>query len=143
MTKAKSFDLGSIDTIAACNKPFELEIKHPATGLGTGVFISVLGRDSDVYRGRVRAMADQAMRLAAIGKPNPNDASLDKAEAKSIEALVAATVGWRTGDDPTVSVKGEKLSFTPENVARVYRELLPVREQVQGAINDVANFMPA
>lgn len=156
MTKDDNlFDLSALDTITACNKPAEIEIKHPTTGAKTGVFVSIIGKDSDVYRGRVRAMADQTMRLAAIGKPNPNDASLDKAEAKSLEALVAATTGWRTEEpvrneagevtgqksSAVIKLSGERLDFNNENALRVYRAILPVREQVQAGVNDLGNFM--
>src|SRR4051794_5847223 len=102
--KAEAFDLGSLDTIEACNTPAEIEIKHPVTMVGTGVFISVVGRDSDNYRGRIRGMADEQLRKQAAGKST--ETSLDKMEAKNIDALVAATTGWRTGDDPAVTLKG-------------------------------------
>lgn len=139
---AKStFDLGSLDTIEACNKPAEIEIKHPVTGALTGVFISVLGKDSDAYRSIVRAMADEQLKRQAMNKSA--DASLDKLESKNIEALVAVTTGWRTGDDPTVTLNGEKLDFNAANVRKVYAALLPVREQVTEAINSLENFMPA
>jgi hypothetical protein len=142
MTNAKDagFDLGALDTIEACNKAAEIEIKHPVTMVGTGVFIKLVGKDSDVYRGRIRAMADESLRRQAAGKSGTADASIDKLEQKNIDALVAATVGWRTGDEPSVTVKGDKLDFNAANARRVYTQLLPVREQVAEAINDLANF---
>lgn len=143
MVKAKAFDLGSLDTIEACNKPVEIEIRHPVTLEGTGVFFSIYGKDSEAFRSRVRAMADETLRKQATGKTSAADASIDKLEAKNIDALVAATAGWRTGDEPAVTVKGERLEFSPANARRVYAELLPIREQVGEAINDLANFMPA
>jgi hypothetical protein len=139
MTKAKAFDLSALDTIEACNKPAEIEIRHPVTGAGTGVFFSVLGRDSDTYRGRIRNLADQALRQQALGKTNHE--TIDQLEKKNIDALVAATTGWRTGDDPVVTVKGEKLEFSPANARKVYEALLPVREQVAEALNNLAFFM--
>lgn len=135
----KGFDLGSIDTIAACNKPAEIEIRHPVTGAPTGVFISVLGRDSDTYRSRVRAMADEALRKQATGKASAE--TLETLEQKNIDALVAATVSWRDGDDPALTLNGEKLEFSPANARRVYEALLPVRDQVSEALSDIANFM--
>lgn len=141
MAKAKAFDLGALDTIEACNKPAEIEIRHPVTGAPTGVFISVLGKDSDVYRGRVRSLADQALRNQAAGKaPIEN---IDGLERKNIDALVAATVGWRSGDEPVINLKGEELEFSAANARKVYEALLPVREQVAEALNNLGNFMPA
>lgn len=144
MTKAKAFDAASLNTTEACNKPFELEIKHPTSGAPTGLFISVVGRDSDVYRGRVRALADETLRRQAMGKPALADASLDKLEAKNIDALVAATVGWRSeGDDGGITLSGERLEFNPANARKLYSEILPIRDQVAEAINDLGNFMRA
>jgi hypothetical protein len=140
MAKA-TFDLGSIDTIEACNKAAEIEIKHPVTGAPTGVFISVLGKDSDAYRSIIRGMADESLKRQAMNKSA--DTSLDKLESRNIEALVAVTTGWRTNDEPTVTVNGTKLDFTAANVRKVYTTLLPVREQVTEAINSLENFMPA
>jgi hypothetical protein len=137
--KAEAFDLGSLDTIEACNKPAEIEIKHPVTGAATDVFISVLGRDSSVYRGIVRTLANETLAKRAQGKSV--DTSLDKIDDKNIEALVAVTTGWRTGDEPVVIVKGERLDFSAANARRVYAELLPVRDQVQEAVDNLENFI--
>lgn len=144
MSKATAFDAASLNTTEACNKPFELEIKHPTSGAPTGLFISVVGRDSDVYRGRVRALADETLRRQAMGKPALADASLDKLEAKNIDALVAATVGWRSeGDEGGIILSGERLEFNPANARKLYSEILPIRDQVAEAINDLGNFMTA
>lgn len=138
---SKTFDLGSLDTIEACNKPAEIEIKHPVTGAPTGVFISVLGKDSDTYRSIVRGMADETLKRQAMNRSS--DDSLEKLERKNIEALVAVTTGWRTDKEPTVTLNGDRLDFNPANVRKVYSALLPVREQVTEAINNLENFMPA
>lgn len=158
MTKvAAKFDLGALDTIEACNKPAEIEIKHPVTLVGTGVFWSFVGKDSDVYRGRIRAMADESLRRQAAGKSGSADASIDKLEAKNIDALVAASTGFRTetverdaegvivkrDSSPTVTLNGEQLEYSPANARRVLTAILPIREQVSEGINELGNFMPA
>jgi hypothetical protein len=54
--KAEAFDLGSLDTIEACNKPAEIEIKHPVTGAATDVFIQRAGpRQQRLSRNRPHA----------------------------------------------------------------------------------------
>lgn len=144
MTKTTAFDAASLNTIEACNKPAEIEIKHPTTGQPTGLFISVVGKDSGVYRGRIRTMADETLRRQAMGKPAFADSSIDKLEAKNIDALVAATVGWRSeGDDGHITLAGERLEFAPANVRKLYTDILPIRDQVAEAINDLGNFMTA
>lgn len=137
-TKTKGFDLAQIDTIAACNKPFELEIVHPVTKEKTGAFISLVGKDSDAYRGRIKAMANEniAREAFASQRGKVDIQTIDKMEAKNIDSLVAATVGWRN-----VVLDGEELPFTAENARKVYQRILPVREQALEAINDLENFI--
>lgn len=137
MTKKSGFNLASLDTIAACNKPVEIEIRD-ITGQPTGFFISVLGKDSDIYRNLVRGMADESLKRQAMGKQS--DTSLDKIEQRNIDALVAVTTGWRLGESKAVPLDDEELDCTPANVRKVYERLLPVREQVAEAINDLENF---
>lgn len=138
MTKKNAFNLASLDTIAACNKPVEIEIKS-VVGQPTGFFISVLGKDSDVYRGLIRGMADENLKRQAVGKAN--EQSLDKIEQRNIDALVSVTVDWRFGTSKSVPFGDEQLECNPANVRKVYERLLPVREQVAEAVNDLENFM--
>jgi hypothetical protein len=134
MTDTKGFDLAAIDTVAACNKPFELEIIHPVTGNGLGVFISIVGKDSDVYRKRIKALADESITRNARGKGMK---LVDKIEEDNIAALVAVTTGWRN-----VVLDGKALEFNPGNARTLYTRILPIREQVQEAVNNIENFMP-
>lgn len=138
MSKTAAFDLSAIDTIAACNKPVEIEIEHPVTKEKTGVFISVIGKDSDAYRSRIKAMANENLQRDALfsQRGKVDIPKIDKLEAKNIDTLVAATAGWRG-----VILDGETLDFTPENVRTVYARIIPVRDQVQEAVNDLENFM--
>jgi hypothetical protein len=148
-----TFDAAAIDTKDASNTAIEIEIKHPTEGYGTGMFISVLGKDSDAYRGRVRAMANENLQRESRGMKL--DQTLDKLEAKNLDALVAATTAWRTEDRatdeqghvtvtanrPIIMLRGEALTFTPQNVRKLYADILPIREQVTDAINDLSLFI--
>jgi hypothetical protein len=139
--KKDSFSLNALDTVAACNRPFEVQIKD-VLGNPTPFFVKVLGAHSDAYRSRVRAMADEQLRQQASGRSAPAS-TLDKLEHKNIDALVAATVDWRVGDSKAVELDGAELECSPDNARKVYERLLPVREQVSEAINDLGNFMTA
>lgn len=142
MTKTNdAADLSALDTISACNKPFEFELVHPVNRTGLGIFWSVVGKDSDVYRARIRGLADENLRRSNAGLP-PMDNTLSKLEAKNVDTLAAASTGWRSEGKPGVVVwKGEELSFTPENVKRVLTELPAAREQVQEKVNDLGNWL--
>lgn len=137
MGKVKGFDIAALDTISACNKPAEVEIFHPATGAPTGVFISILGKDSDVFRGRMRAIAEEGLAASAAGAKDRQD----EAERRTIETLAAATTGWRTGDEQVLILSGERLEFSEANARRVYQSILPIREQASSAIYNLDLFM--
>lgn len=140
-TLPASADLSILDTVAACNKPAEFEIVHPVNRTGLGIFWSVVGKDSDIYRGRIRAMADENLRRANAGLPG--DTSISKLEAKNIETLVAATTGWRSDKGPGVVVlNGADLKFSTDNVRQVLTSFPSLREQVQEAVNDMGKFIP-
>lgn len=139
-TKKNGFNLASLDTVAACNKAIEVEIKD-VLGRATGFFVSVLGKDSDAYRSLIRDMADKTLKLQARGKSA--EASLEEIERRNIDALVAVTTGWRQGTSNIVQLGDEELEFSAANVRKVYERLLPVREQVAEAVNDLENFIRA
>lgn len=131
--KPAGFDLAALDTSAACNQAVEIEIRHPITDEPLGVFISVLGRDSDIYQRKVRALANDAIDRQRRGK---GPKKLDEAEDDNIAALAAVTTGWRN-----VVLHGEELAFSVANARKLYTAVKPIREQVQEAVNDLENFL--
>lgn len=144
MSKTNTLDLASISAKAACNKGFELELTHPVSFEPLGVFISVVGRESDAFQGHVRKRANAKMREQFQAQRNgrANEVpTVEQIEAEAIDLLVACTTGWRTGDVPVIEWAGEKLDFTDGNVRRIYGETW-IRAQVDEAIGDLGNFMP-
>lgn len=141
MTKKTAFDLASLDTVKACNKPFELQIKD-VHGKPTEFFISVLGRDSDVFTKLTADKHDEMTKRRALGEEVVAE-TYGQSQKSSVDFLAALSVSWRVGDSPTVSLDGEELEFSPENARKVYARITPVRTQVDQAILKIENFMPA
>lgn len=148
------FDIADLDTGAASDKGFDLELLHPTKKTPTGVFIRVLGKDGEVFRDHLREAGNERMRreAAAERKGQPLEpVTIEQAEEKALEVLVLCSVAWFTAKRdkdgnpidkvPTFPYKGERLSFTANNVLRVYREQIWVRKQVDTAIGDLENFM--
>lgn len=135
--KKKGLNLSKLDTISACNKPVEIEIKD-LKGEPSGIFISVLGKDSDVVRGRMRAFSDEEIQADAMGSAAPES---ERTDQRVTATLVAATTGWRSGDDPALEWGDERLEFNADNAARVYAGVLPIREQVSAALFNLSLFM--
>lgn len=142
-TEVAATDLSAFDTTAACNKPVEIELLHPVNRNGLGIFWSVLGKDSDVYRGRVRALADESIRRSNAGLP-PLDNSLSKIEAKNIDTLAAATTGFRSADkgEGVLTLNGVEYKYSVDTAKELLTKLPALREQVQEAVNDLGKFMP-
>lgn len=150
----KPFDLASLNTTIASDKGARIEITHPTTGKGLGMFITVLGKHSNTFRDIVKARVDarfQAESMAAQkGKPVPT-LTADKAERESLELLAACTVSWDTEikDGDKVEVKpqwffeGQWIDCNVPNAIKVFNQILWIREQVDNAIGDLENFIEA
>jgi hypothetical protein len=140
MTKAKAIDLRSLDTAAACDKGFELELVHPITKAPLGQFISVVGKDSAAFRDHVRRSANDRLRKQAMMQRRGKDAdvpTVEQIEAEAVDLLVACTTGFRDVD------YGGPFEFNEANAKKLYTEQAWVRAQVDEAIGDLENFMQA
>lgn len=150
-----AFDLASIDTVRDCNVGADIELKHPTTSKGTGVFFTVLGRDSDAFRDHVKEQNDADERREFMARKRgrePEPKLSDQQEAEAVDLLAAVITGWYTltpakkkGDPPTrkdtVNFGGEELAFSGLNAKKILRERLWVRRQVDAALGDMENFI--
>jgi hypothetical protein len=139
-------DLSELDSVSAANEGVEVELVNPKTGAGTGIFVRILGSDSDVFRKKTQEQQQRRMsRLFKGGRMNPNSYSSSEAERDAIDLLAACTKSWRRasgeGESATLLVKGEELSCTPENAKRLYSTFPWIKEQLDEAISDRANFL--
>lgn len=144
MKKNESFDLASIDTVAACNKGYEVELKHPATNEPIGIFWSVLGSDSDTFRDYMKEATNAKLRKDAMARKRGKDVevrTVEEAEKETIDLLTLCSLGWRSTDSSAIKFKGEDLAFNVPNVRRVLTELPWIRRQIDEAIGDLENFM--
>lgn len=150
MTKAKtSLDLDSLDTGAACDKGAEIELKHPTTSEPLGLFVTILGKDSQVFREHVKQDVNARIRREALASKRGKDVApptAEEAEDKATELLVICTLGWRQRNEDgtfkdTITYKGEELAFNVPNAKTVYTNLLWFRRQVDEAIGDLENFI--
>jgi len=146
---AAPLDLDALDTCAACDKGAEIELRHPTTGEPVGIFVTILGKDSEVFRQHVKEDVNTRIRRQALADKRGKDVApptAEEAEEKATDLLVVCTVGWRQrieGDNfkSTITYKGEELAFTVANAKKLYSNLLWFRRQVDEAIGDLENFM--
>jgi len=139
-----NLDLASLDTVAACDAGAEIELTHPTTGQLLGIFVTVLGRDSQVFKEYTRQSINARLRKEAVNRKrgrDPEVATIEAAQEESLGALVACTQGWRTGDEKTIQFKGEFLPFSHSNAMLIYKALPWIQHQVDEGIGDLANFL--
>lgn len=127
-------DLAQLDTTAAANEGADIELLHPTTGAPLGVLITVCGTDSDAYRQALRERQNKRLRNAKRGGAT---LTAEEIEAEALDLLVRCTSGW-TG----VELDGKPVAFTREAARDLYRRFRWIREQVDTAIEDRANFLP-
>lgn len=137
--KTDALDLSALDTVAACDKGARIELRHPVTSEALGVFITVLGKDSQAFRDHLRTAINERLRKEALAKKRgrePDVMTVEVGEAEAIDLLVVCTVGWEG-----VTYKGQPLEFNVPNAKTLYADLPWVRKQIDEAIGDLENFM--
>lgn len=160
MTDAKkaslpnAIDLAELDTSAASDKGAEIELVHPTSQKGLGIFFNVLGKDSQVFRDQVKEDANAAIRKEVFARQRGkkiDPPTAEDAEEKAINLLTLCTLGWRSetknekgeviANEPTITIAGEKLSFNANNCKSVYSRFIWIRRQIDEAIGDLENFI--
>lgn len=149
-------DLNELDVVGKSNEGFELQLVNFKTQEGLPLYITVLGKDSDVFR---KLTAEQnRRRLAKMTKGNVmrlGSLSAEELEADAVELLAVCTVSWREQLVPdghavregesvsksTLRLNGEELACTRANATKLYVGFPWIREQVDTAIGDRANFI--
>lgn len=136
---------------------FDLELLHPQTEEPTGLFVKLVSNQTEEYRrtqveltNDVLKRSFEAQRKGKGAKPP----TVDEGERRTVKLLVTATVGWyelQRSDKPGVADKmieglpfgDERLMFSKDEAERIFGN--PgyewVRNQVDAAVGDLANFM--
>lgn len=143
----KARDLSELDTRKGAEAGYELELVNPGNGEKLGIFITVYGADSDRYQEKAKNIARKRMHELQRRGRAPTREEIDQG---NIDLLVTATKAWRTvsqdpedpGEEPVLVVNGEALPCTPVHARTVYETYPWMREQLEGAIAERANFLP-
>lgn len=124
-------DFGKIDLEKASNKGASCHLNDPVYGTplfteeGAKITVSVLGRDSGVFR---KAMAVASEREAVSGFS-------DQGLANTVEVMAAMVTGWQN-----IIWGGKPLEFTPENVTMFLTKFPPVLKQLDVFVGKRSNF---
>jgi len=135
-----TFSLDQLDATKASAEAFEFEYINAATGECTGVFLSVLGGESEVVTSEVAKMINERRRKQVVRevqqKVGVGQKSVDYETMESDvdfgQRLAAVRlVGWRGISEP----------WTPENALRLCRSNRDIAAQIIQQSDEVANFM--
>ena len=130
-------DLNDLDAVTAGDTPFEIEYVR-ADGSGSGVFLLVLGGQSEKVQSEVNRLVNDRRKKAAQAAVVTKGA--DAATFTPIEDDIA--FGHRLTAVRLVGWRGIKQDWSAENAFRLISRNSEIAEQVTTASNDLANFMP-
>lgn len=107
----------------------DVKLKHPVTGVELDATIKVYGKDSSVFQNAIKQRAK-----AQIARKS-KDIDLESNEKDSIELLSDCTHGWSG-----ISEGGKEFVFSRDAAIVLYTKYKWIREQIDIAIGDRANF---
>ena len=151
-------DLNKLDFAKFAEQGADVEIIHPVTGKGTGIWFNVTGRDSDKFRRRIFAKANESAQQQRLPKSKrkkeidldstPEDVMADQFD--DLAFLVnnfwhfkpAEVEGGEKVRVDGVEVDGAVLPYSHENAVQVITRFAPIYEQLTVAVKDRALFTP-
>jgi hypothetical protein len=148
------FDIAELGTIDNAEVPVTFEVQHPKTKVGAGVFITLVGRDSDAYRALNRKMLNK--RFGEMRKSKTLNMTAEQNEEENIRLLAATIRGWasavhvKKGDKWARTEETKPVFYAPQkgemdcnldNVKWVLANIPEIREQVEDFLQDRTNFL--
>lgn len=144
---SKAFDFSAVNLRKLTDDAQEMEVVHPETQEGLGVFLAVRGFESETFKqmARKEANAERKRRFEAERKGKAASVRLlEDDEVVNLRMTSALVEGWRTVVDgksePVIYVSGAKLEFNADNLDAWLREYDWVIPQIDKFAGDVANF---
>jgi hypothetical protein len=135
--KKGTVDLAAIDTVKGANEGFDVRIYHPGTNEDLDITINVLGKDSDEFQKKSREQSKKRMaKMSKGGFRATSTVPVEEIESDGLELLAACTKSW-TG----VVIEGKAVAFSHEAAVDLYTRFPWIKEQVDTAIGDRANFI--
>ena len=132
----KKIDLSTIDTVKGSNEGFNVQIYHPGTNEDLDITITVLGKDSDAFQRISRAQNKKRMAKMQKGGFRNTTVPIEEIEQDGINLLAACTTGWTS-----IVIEGKEIEFSTDNAIQLYQQYPWIKEQVDIAIGDRANFI--
>lgn len=120
-------DIGSIKA-----NDREVELKHPVTEAGLGLFFSLRSPYSDEVK-----KAEREWLNARLAKKK-NNLTAEALEAAKEKQIMAAVSGWRFEKD--ANINGEQPKFSPAALRELIREHVWIRQFLDEELGDTGSF---
>jgi len=143
MSKTATFNFDAVDYEAACETPFEFELKHDKTGEGMNVFLSVIGTESGTVQNYVRREGNKSRQRnleRELKGEKPGIITMEEEDAMAAAFFAAHIVAWRTGDEPVIVWGDRRLECNHTNATEWLTRFKFVRAQVMEEATKIANF---
>ena len=127
-------DLNKLDLNQLSNEGAWVDLLHPATGSKLPMKIKILGKDSDKF-----IQLSEEFRRSSLEDMKANKTTEQKIQSSKEygdKLLISCTIAWEG-----IELDGKKLDCTPDNVKAVYQRFSWIKEQIDTAIADRANFI--
>ena len=125
--------LAALDLTASADRGYEFEYVSEASGMPSGVFITVLGSNSQKVNDWTRKeLNKRRLREAMRVKKGKDDVVLvEEDEEFGIHSAVIRVQSWKGIDEPC----------TPENIERLCRTNVEILNQIMKNSNELGNFI--
>lgn len=134
----KEFSLSDLDATKASSAAFEFEFIL-ADGSNSGVFLSVLGGQSERVAQEVASLVNERRRKHAARQTQAAMRNKAAPEFDSLESDVE--FGQRLAAVRLVGWRGIKEAYTPEGALKLCKSNRDIAAQVTEASDNLANFM--
>lgn len=139
------FDLKALNQVKASEAGYEYEFISEASPEGTGVFVTVLGEQSDKVKAWVRKKVDakRYINLQREKSRKDNISNYEDDEAENIEAAAIRIVSWKGIYKDAAAQVLEEVECNLENAKLICGMNNEFLLQVIKNSNDIANFTKA
>jgi hypothetical protein len=127
-------DLNKLDLTKVSNDGVWVALKHPSSNEDLPMKIKIIGKDSDKFLKLSEDFRRSSLEDMKANKTVEQRMQTSKEYGDTL--LIACTLDWQG-----IELDGKKLDCTSDNVKLVYQRFAWIKEQVDTAIADRANFI--
>lgn len=132
-------DFAALDTVAASEKPYRLQLRHPGTGALMDAYIHHVGKDADIIRQYNNEKKDERINAIVKAQRAGEDAPIilsEQSDEIALGLIVAATTAFEN-----IYIGGQLVVFSHAAAFDFYRRFRWARDQVDASIAKMENFM--